>query len=82
MSQIARIPPGGRRELGLINWAISRIAARKVRAPHMHLFETLAFGGPLDEEQRRYSTWDEAMAGHLVLVGMVSAALGEEGVEG
>lgn len=41
MSQIARIPPGGRRELGLINWVISRIAARKVRAPHMHLFETL-----------------------------------------
>lgn len=41
MSQVARIPPGGRRELGLINWTISRIAARKVRAPHMHLFETL-----------------------------------------
>ena len=41
MSQIARIPPGGRRELGLVNWIISRIAARSVRAPHMHLFETL-----------------------------------------
>lgn len=41
MGQIARIPPGGRRELGLINWAISRGAARKVRAPHMHLFEVL-----------------------------------------
>jgi len=37
--QIARIPPGGRRELGLVNWIISRIAARSIRAPHMHLFE-------------------------------------------
>lgn len=41
MNQIARIPPGGRRELGLVNWVISRIAARSIRAPHMHLFETL-----------------------------------------
>lgn len=38
---IERIAPGGRKELGVINWAISRIAARKVRAPHMHLFEVL-----------------------------------------
>ena len=36
-----RIPPGGRRELGLLNWAISRIAARSIRAPEMHLFTTL-----------------------------------------
>ena len=41
MSEIARIAPGGRRELGLVNWVISRIAARQVRAPHMHLFEVL-----------------------------------------
>lgn len=41
MSEIARIPPGGRRELGLVNWVIARIAARQVRAPHMHLFEVL-----------------------------------------
>lgn len=39
--QIARIPPGGRRELGLINWVIARIAARAIRAPHMALFEVL-----------------------------------------
>jgi len=37
----ARIPPGGRRELGLINWAITRFAARSIRAPQMHLFTTL-----------------------------------------
>lgn len=28
------------------------------------LFETMIFGGPLDEEQWRYSTWDEAVVGH------------------
>lgn len=36
-----RIPAGGRRELGLINWTISRIAARSIRAPRMNLFTTL-----------------------------------------
>jgi AhpD family alkylhydroperoxidase len=36
-----RIPAGGRRELGLINWAICKIAARSIRAPQMHLFTTL-----------------------------------------
>lgn len=36
-----RIPPADRRELGLINWAISRIAARAIRAPEMHLFTTM-----------------------------------------
>jgi hypothetical protein len=28
------------------------------------LFETMVFGGPLDHERRRYTTWDEAEAGH------------------
>ena len=28
------------------------------------LFETMVFGGPLDGEQDRYSTWDEAEVGH------------------
>lgn len=36
-----RIPPGGFKELGLINWAIAKIAARSIRAPEMHLFTTL-----------------------------------------
>jgi AhpD family alkylhydroperoxidase len=36
-----RIPPADRRELGLINWAISRFAARSIRAPEMHLFTTM-----------------------------------------
>lgn len=28
------------------------------------IFETMVFGGLLDEEQDRYSTWDEAKIGH------------------
>lgn len=41
MSGLQRIPAGGRRELGLLNWAIARVAARSIRAPQMHLFTTL-----------------------------------------
>jgi alkylhydroperoxidase family enzyme len=36
-----RIPPGGLRELGVINWAISKLGARTIRAPQMHLFTVL-----------------------------------------
>lgn len=41
MDSPARIPPGGRHELGLVNWIIARFAARSIRAPQMHLFTTL-----------------------------------------
>jgi alkylhydroperoxidase family enzyme len=41
MNVPARIPPGGRRELGLVNWIIAKFAARSIRAPQMHLFTTL-----------------------------------------
>ncbi len=41
MSELQRIPVGGRRELGLVNWIISRLAARSIRAPQMHLFTML-----------------------------------------
>ena len=37
----ARIPPGGLRELGPINWLLAKGAARTIRAPQMHLFTTL-----------------------------------------
>lgn len=43
MADLVRVPPGDRKQLGLINWAISRIAARRIRAPHMHLFEVLGY---------------------------------------
>jgi AhpD family alkylhydroperoxidase len=38
---IGRIPSGGLRELGLINWMLAKSAARTVGAPQMHLFTTL-----------------------------------------
>lgn len=41
MTDLERVVPGGRRELGLINWTISRIAARTIRAPQMNLFAVL-----------------------------------------
>ena len=28
------------------------------------LFETMIFGGPLNEQMERYSTWEDAEAGH------------------
>lgn len=33
-----------------------------------HIFETMVFGGLLDQEQDRYSTWEEAEAGHEAMV--------------
>ncbi len=35
------------------------------------IFETLVFGGQLDQEMDRYSTWDEAERGHKAMVGRV-----------
>ena len=32
------------------------------------LFETMVFGGFLDNEERRYCTWEEAEAGHAAMV--------------
>jgi AhpD family alkylhydroperoxidase len=37
----ARIPPGGFRELGPINWVIAKIGARSIRAPRFSLFNVL-----------------------------------------
>lgn len=39
------------------------------------LFETLVFGGPLDQEMRRYCTWDEAVSGHARMVARVREAM-------
>lgn len=35
------------------------------------LFETLVFGGDHDDLMRRYTTWDEAVAGHAEVVKLV-----------
>jgi len=32
------------------------------------LFETMVFGGPLNEEMNRYTTWEEAEEGHTEMV--------------
>lgn len=32
------------------------------------LFETMVFGGPLDEQTYRYPTWDSALEGHKLLL--------------
>ena len=38
------------------------------------LFETMVFGGPLDEEMDRYTTWEQAEAGHAAMVERVKAS--------
>lgn len=40
------------------------------------IFETMVFGGALDQEQERYSTWAEAEAGHAAMVARVRASMG------
>lgn len=46
-----RIPSGRFRELGPVNWVLAKLAARKVRAPEMHLFTTLG------QRQLLFWTW-------------------------
>jgi AhpD family alkylhydroperoxidase len=41
MSELARIKPGGFRELGPIGWVIAKLAAKAIRVPQMHLMTTL-----------------------------------------
>jgi hypothetical protein len=45
------------------------------------LFETMIFGGPLDGEQERYSTWEEAENGHKAMVEKASRAKQSSGSE-
>jgi hypothetical protein len=37
------------------------------------VFESLVFGGPLSDEMQRYSSWEEAEAGHAELLQRVKA---------
>ena len=39
------------------------------------IFETMVFGGVLDNEMDRYSTWEEAEAGHASMVKRVNETL-------
>ena len=38
------------------------------------IFETMVFGGPLDQEMERYSTREQAAAGHAVMIARVRAS--------
>lgn len=38
------------------------------------IFETMVFGGELDQEQERYSTWEEAERGHAAMIERVKAS--------
>ena len=42
------------------------------------LFETMVFNGPMDQEMDRYSTWEEAEAGHDDMVQRVMKAYGQQ----
>ncbi|MCI4674266.1 carboxymuconolactone decarboxylase family protein [Mycolicibacterium litorale] len=46
-----RIPPGGRRELGLIGWLFCKLASRIAGVPEMHLFTVFA------QHRRMFWTW-------------------------
>lgn len=37
------------------------------------IFETMVFGGQIDCQQTRYSTWNEAVAGHQAIVALARA---------
>ena len=41
------------------------------------LFETMVFGGKLDQELWRYSSWDDAEVGHEIAVRKAKAALAD-----
>ncbi len=45
------------------------------------LFETMIFGGPLDQEQSRYSSWDDAETGHRAAVRKAREASGQKFTE-
>lgn len=42
------------------------------------IFETMIFGGPLDQSQWRYSSWDNAEIGHKAAVRKARAAIGQK----
>jgi hypothetical protein len=41
------------------------------------LFETMVFGGPLDGEGGRYTSYDDAETGHRMMVAKARAAIGQ-----
>ena len=64
VSAPARIAPGGFRELGPINWVISKLGARATRVPQMHLFTVLG------QRKLLFLTW-LPFSGSLLARGML-----------
>ncbi|GBE65342.1 4-carboxymuconolactone decarboxylase [Mycobacterium sp. MFM001] len=62
---VGRIPSGGFRELGPVNWVLAKLGARTVRAPEFHLFTTLG--------QRQLLFWAWAFYGARLLRGRLPA---------
>ena len=54
-----RIPPGGRRELGLFGWLFCKLAARAWKVPEIHLFTVFA--------RHRRLFWSWATFGEVLL---------------
>ena len=65
MSAPARIPPGGFKELGPINWAIAKLGARGIRAPKFHLFNVLG------QHRLLFPAW-LPFSGYLLYAGKLS----------
>lgn len=61
----ARIPPGGFKELGPINWIIARLGARGIRAPKFHLFNVLG------QHRLLFLAW-LPLSGYLLYAGKLS----------
>jgi alkylhydroperoxidase family enzyme len=61
----ARIPPGGFRELGPVNWAIAKLGARAIRAPKFNLFNVLG------QHRLLFLTW-LPFSGLLLILGKLS----------
>ena len=60
-----RIPPGGRRELGLLGWLFCKFAAKVWGIPEFHLFTVLA------QHRRMFWTWG-SFSGYLLNFGRLS----------
>lgn len=61
----ARIPPGGLRELGPVNWVIAKVGARQIRAPRFSLVTVLG------QHKLLFLAW-LPVSGMLLLTGKLS----------
>ena len=65
MSTPARIPPGGIKELGPLNWVIAKLGARGIRRPRFSLMNVLG------QHRLLFLTW-LPLSGHLLYAGKLT----------